>query len=61
MTGNEVWKLLNDIASNVFEIDISSLNRNIYGYSYILNKPNKPSYSIAFNHFFWFEKQSVKG
>jgi len=60
MIGNEVWKLLNDIASKVFGIDLSSLNRNIYGYSYVLNKPNKPSYSIAFNHFFGLKSNLLK-
>ena len=59
MTDNKVWKLLNDISRKVFEIDLGKIDRNLYGYTYELNKPNQQSHIIKFEHLFGLESRDL--
>ncbi len=59
MTGNEVWRLLNDISRKIFEIDLGNIDRNLYGYTYELNKPNQQTHIIKFEHLFGLESREL--
>lgn len=59
MTGNEVWKLLNDISRKIFEIDLGKIDRNLYGYTYELNKPNQQTHIIKIKHLFGLESREL--